>query len=452
MSEESDSKWQRRLDRERKARKEAEALLEGKSLELFGANEQLRRQAENLERLVEARTADLEQALTRAEAAVRAKADFLATISHEIRTPLNGILGLSELLDMDIQDAGQRHHLGLLRQSGETLLALVNDLLDFSKIEAGHLEIDTVRFDPAVELESILHTHLPAISSRGLELHWQFRELPRQVTGDSLRLRQILGNLLSNATKFTPSGSIRVDVEAIPAEDDRCRLRITVADSGIGIAPDAMGWLFEPFSQAESSITRRFGGTGLGLAIVRRLARAMGGDVSVASAPGKGSVFTCDILLGPASGADLRLPEPGSPGPFACDHPMPDFSILLVEDNAVNQTVALRFLRKLGRHADVASSGREALEMIAGKSYDIIFMDMQMPEMDGLEATRRLRTMNLSPRPNVIALTANASPADREKCFAAGMDHFLAKPLRLEDIREVLCKQCVQGIINGECA
>lgn len=219
MNDTPEIRWQRRIDRERKARKEAESLLEGKSLELFGANEQLRRQAGDLERLVEVRTADLEQALARAEAAVRAKADFLATISHEIRTPLNGILGLSELLELDAKDEGQLHHLSLLRQSGQTLLSLVNDLLDFSKIEAGHLEIHSVEFDPTAQLDAILQTHLPAARNRGLKLHWQFHDLPPRLCGDDLRLRQILGNLLSNAIKFTPAGSIRVDVRVFPEEN-----------------------------------------------------------------------------------------------------------------------------------------------------------------------------------------------------------------------------------------
>jgi len=455
MNGESDGKWQRRLDRERRARKDAESLLERKSLELFGANELLRKQAEDLEKLVEARTADLGRALSRAEAAVRAKADFLATISHEIRTPLNGILGLSELLEMEMEDESQRHHLGLLRQSGEILLALVNDLLDFSKIEAGHLEIESVRFDPAAELESILHTHLPSALARGIELHWQFRRLPAWVVGDSLRLGQILGNLLSNALKFTPSGVVRVEVEASLLADQRCQLQMSVADSGIGISPEVMASLFEPFSQGESSITRRFGGTGLGLAIVRRLARAMGGDVSVVSSPGEGSVFTCKLMFGVPAGCEVRPLECVVGADGECDPPVPDFSILLVEDNAINQTVALRFLRKLGRHADVASSGREAVGMVGAKAYDIIFMDMQMPEMDGLEATRRIRRMGLERQPRIIALTANASPADRERCFESGMDGFLAKPLRLEDFREVLCRVCVQALRGddggGEC-
>lgn len=442
MNEESDGRWQRRLDRERRARKEAEGLLEQKSLELFSANEQLRKQAEDLEKLVEARTADLESALGRAEAAVRAKADFLATISHEIRTPLNGILGLSELLQMEMHDDGQRHHLGLLRQSGEILLALVNDLLDFSKIEAGHLEIECVRFDLAAELELVLHTHLPTAAGRGIELSWQFHHLPQVVMGDSLRLGQILGNLLSNALKFTPAGSIRVEAHGMAWEGGRFRLRLTVADSGIGISPEVMGSLFEPFSQGESSITRRFGGTGLGLAIVRRLARAMEGDVSVSSTQGEGSVFTCDLVFGLPLAVERASVDRDVRAGGECDPPVPELEILLVEDNAINQTVALRFLRKLGHHADVASSGIEALERVAAKRYDLIFMDMQMPEMDGLEATRQIRAMEIGGGLQIIALTANASPADRERCFEAGMDGFLAKPLRLDDFREMLCRIC----------
>ena len=438
----------RRAERERQARKEAERLLEQKSLELFGANERLREQAGQLEKLVDARTADLEKALARAESAVRAKADFLATISHEIRTPMNGILGLSELLEMELGDPAQRHHAGLLRQSGQILLTLVNDLLDFSKIEAGHLEIEAVDFDPAGEFESILHTHMPAAHAKSLELHWQFLGLPRRLCGDSLRLRQILGNLLSNAIKFTSSGSVRVEVEAFPAEGSRVLLRMAVSDTGIGMDPAMLPRLFEPFSQAETSTTRRFGGTGLGLAIVRRLSRAMGGDVRAESRPGQGSTFTCELPLERAR-AQPAVDSSGGGPDSGCDVESVVMDVLLVEDNPINQTVALRFLKKLGHHADVASSGREALDMIWRKNYDLVFMDMQMPEMDGLEATRRLRGMNLPRQPRVVALTANASAADEERCLAAGMDAFLSKPLRLEDMRRQLCDHCVRQLSRG---
>lgn len=444
MNTESD-RILRRVERERMARKEAERLLEQKSLELFVANDRLREQAGQLEKLVEARTADLEKALARAESAVRAKADFLATISHEIRTPLNGILGLSELLELETADAGQRQHIGLLRQSGQILLSLVNDLLDFSKIEAGHLEIEAVDFDPAGDLESILHTHMPSAHAKGLELHWQFRGLPRRLRGDSLRLRQILGNLLSNAIKFTPTGSVRVEAESFPCPDGRLGLRVAVSDTGIGMDPVDLPRLFEPFSQAETSTTRRFGGTGLGLAIVRRLARAMGGDVSAESRPGAGSTFTCELVFERARGDGEREPSGGTD---SCTHGEVVMDVLLVEDNPINQTVAVRFLKKLGQHADVASSGREALEMLWRKNYDLVFMDMQMPEMDGLEATRRLRAMKLARQPRVVALTANASAADQERCLAAGMDDFLPKPLKLDDLRRQICVRCLsQG--NG---
>ena len=447
MSDESD-RWQRRLDRERKARKEAEQLLEQKSLDLFGANEKLRQQADELERLVEARTADLGKALARAESAVRAKADFLATISHEIRTPLNGILGLSELLEMDIQDSGQLHHIGLLRKSGQTLLSLVNELLDFSKIEAGQLEMESIDFDPAEELESILQTHISTAHQKGIDLQWQLRGLPRMIRGDSLRFRQILGNLLSNALKFTREGFIRVDAEAFPTDGDRVKLKVIVSDTGIGISPDVLPRLFEPFSQADSSTTRRFGGTGLGLAIVRRLARAMSGDVTAESHLGKGSSFICDLVFSKA-----KAPDPqGTTSVATCGHDMTMMDILLVEDNPINQTVALRFLKKLGYHADVASSGKEALDMLPRKSYDVILMDMQMPEMDGLEATRRLREMELPKRPRVIALTANASAADQESCRLAGMDAFLSKPLVLADFRQQLCMSCLSRFDAKACS
>ena len=445
MSDKSD-RLERRVERERLARKQAERLLEEKSLELFQANERLLDQAGKLEKLVEERTADLEKALARAESAIRAKADFLATISHEIRTPLHGILGLSELLELDLESENHLRHLRLLRQSGHTLLSLVNDLLDFSKIEAGHLEIENHDFDPAAAFEQILQTHAPSAQAKSLQLGWQFHDLPRCLHGDSLRLRQIISNLLANAIKFTASGFVRLHAEAHALPSGKVRLDIAVSDSGIGMREDDLPRLFEPFSQADSSTTRRFGGTGLGLAIVRRLSRAMGGDISATSTPGSGSTFSFHVLLDRPQDLPTPAEETSPCQGMTCPSYSADLNILIVEDNPINQTVVIHYLRKLGQHGDVAASGREALEMIARKSYDLIFMDMQMPEMDGLEATRRLRAMNLATQPRVVALTANASPHDRERCLDAGMDSFLTKPLALEDIRREICARCLGRI------
>jgi len=431
----------RRAERERSARKQAEALLEQKSLELYHSNERLRRQAEELENLVAERTSELAKALEQARSATSAKSDFLATMSHEIRTPLNGIIGIADVLSLSPLDPGQKAQLDLLVKSGESLLALINDILDFSKIEAGHLDLEMRDFDPGAELESVAALFRAQATEKGLELEVRLQDLPGTVCGDSLRLRQIVANLLSNAVKFTAAGRVALTAAAKLQPDGRWRLDISVQDSGIGITPEAMGKLFEPFSQADSSTTRKFGGTGLGLAICRRLVASMGGEISVESGPG--TIFRLFVQLDPAvpgkGGQEVIRPgcDRGEPG---------SFSVLIAADHPINQTVALSLLRRLGQRADLASTGMRAVEMVATGHYDLVLMDMQMPEMDGLEATRRIRGLPLDVQPRIVALTANAFESDRERCRLAGMDGFLSKPFRLDDIRAILCETCrLQG-------
>jgi len=423
---------QRRANREREARRQAEALLEEKSLELYNSNEQLRVQAARLEEIVQERTAELQQALDEAKEATKAKSEFLATMSHEIRTPLNGIIGLADVLSLSALDSEQRGHLSLLTQSGHSLLALINDILDFSKIEAGKLEIESRDFAPAAELNSVFEVFRKQADDKGLSYKFIHSGLPEFLRGDSLRLRQIVANLLSNAVKFTDRGEVRLEV-GCERTSKGWFVTLKVIDTGIGIPEDKLKKLFQAFTQADSSISRTHGGTGLGLAICQRLSEAMGGTIEVESTDG-----TTFITRLPFMDSEGDLPTQVS----ATSTPSHSITVLVVDDHPINRTVACTLLDKIGQQADQASSGQEAVDMVQQNGYDLVFMDMQMPVMDGLEATSMIRRLDIKNQPRIVALTANAFGADREKCIEAGMDAFLTKPLRLDEIRQQLCVVC----------
>jgi len=381
---------------------------------------------------------ELATAIRETEQATQSKSDFLATMSHEIRTPLNGIIGMTSVLLAKNLGSTERDCVETIRSSGEALLAVIDGILDFSKIEAGRLELDCVEFSPAFVLQDAIHIVSPAAARKSLELAIVTDpNLPSSVRGDMIRLRQVLLNLLSNAVKFTDSGTIELKAELLSRAPATYKLRFSVADRGIGITEEEQARLFQPFTQANASTARSHGGTGLGLAICKQLVELMGGRIGVESRSGEGSTFwfTMDVLAPESSPA---LAEAPAPEPSANGAAPKNFRILLVEDNAVNQKVALLMLKKLGHSADVAQNGVEAIAALAAKEYDLVLMDCLMPEMDGFEATRRIRTSARNAKLPIVAMTANAFTEDREACLEAGMSDYLSKPVRDSELRQKL--------------
>jgi len=414
--------------------------------------DELRKHRDHVEELVAARTTDLATARDDALRASRVKSEFLANMSHEIRTPLNGVVGMLEILQTTRLDEDQREFLSIAGDSAENLLAIVNDILDLSKIEADELKLEQIEFDLYRLLHDLIRLHKIRADGKQLALQLSYgADVPHLVQGDPTRLRQILTNLIGNAIKFTDHGTVTVRVTLPEAPGAVPGMHFEIQDSGIGITPDAQRHIFDAFSQEDNSTTRKFGGTGLGLAICKRLVECMGGNIGVSSQPGEGSQFWLTVPL--TAAVDQAPDARALPG--AEDHSGPDTSapmaaptqdlpgrrILVAEDNEVNQMVIGGILKRLGFSADIVGNGREALDALTHATYDLVFMDCQMPEMDGYQATEAIRQREGSKRHTpIVAMTAHAMAGDRERCLDAGMDDYLAKPFTKDGLSATLAR------------
>lgn len=410
----------------------------GSIVALTGQLRQLRR----AHRALEALSADHQRAAAAAEAGNRAKTEFLATMSHEIRTPLNGLIGTADLLSMSELSGAQRAELDIIRNCGHALLGLISDVLDISKLESGLIELEFRRTSLAMVVDDVVDVVSQTAAQKGVELRAERVDL--HVVTDPTRLRQILVNLVGNAVKFTDQGFVEIAVLYIPGSGQPGRCRFEIRDTGVGVPEHARAKLFRDFQQADASVTRRFGGTGLGLAISRRLVEALEGEIGFESEAGKGSTFWFEL---PARVVDGPSCLPPSPEDVAARADVAQTwgtwqgrRVLLVEDNATNQYVATRLLERVGIRAEVAGHGAEALERATRAEFELVFMDIQMPVMDGLEATRRIRMLDQPHRPIIIGLSANAFETDRDAALAAGMDGFLTKPVTLAKLEGALTR------------
>ena len=392
---------------------------------------------ENLEAKVKERTAQLEESRIQAESANRAKSLFLANMSHEIRTPMNGILGSLQLISSDSYSKEDQEYLDAIQISAENLLVIINDILDFSKIEANKVELEKIPIKVhQIIKETISIVHFNS-DKKGLYIKYKNEDLrlPEIMEGDPVRLRQIFLNLLSNAVKFTSVGGITVSHSIIQIENGRYTIEFIVEDTGIGIEKGKIAGLFDSFSQGDPSTTRKYGGTGLGLAITKKLVKMMDGDIRVESDIGVGSRFIFTIK------AQIIRDYIEREKTKAIYSALPaDLRVLVAEDNELNQKIVSALLKKINIHADVAFNGVEVLELLKEKKYDIILMDIEMPEMDGIEATVRIKSNANYKSIFVVALTAHALTGERERILNHGFDDYLTKPIHLKDLRDLFSK------------
>jgi signal transduction histidine kinase len=380
---------------------------------------------------------ELRAAIARAETASQAKSEFLATMSHEIRTPMNGILGMLDLLNTAALSPAQREQVETAATSADALLRILNDILDFAKADRGRLDLESIPFRPARIADDIIALLTPRAAAKTVELRINANAAANtRVLGDPTRFRQVLTNLIGNAVKFSDHGSVEVDLSGTETSDDRLQLAVRVRDQGIGMDEPTRAQLFEPFQPGDSALNRRHGGAGLGLALSQKLVQAMGGSIEVRSEPGQGSDFAFSLSLPLAKERDTALP-------YALTTNLPrhfDARILLVEDDKINQRVVTLMLQRLGLQCHVVPEGQAALDAIEAGPWDLVFMDLQLPGIDGLETTRRARLMPNGRELPIVALTANARAEDRAACTAAGMDDFIAKPVRSDVLQTCLVR------------
>ncbi len=406
-------------------------------------------QAETVARELQVAKARAETLADEAALANKAKSEFLAMMSHDIRTPLNGLLSMAQMLLESPLTPEQRSYTDIITTAGQTLNALISDILDISKIEAGHMELAPEPFDLKDLVDKVGRLLAPRAEANGTSLTVQYAAgAPRWVRGDVARLQQFVMNLAGNAVKFTAQGRVTIAVDGLPAAPDSARIRLAVQDTGIGIAPDALGAIFEKYKQADARHVRQYGGTGLGLAISKQLVELMGGVIGVTSTIGQGSTFHVELPL------PLATPPAAAAGPAPAATPAViarvDADILVVEDDTTNQKIARIILEQLGCRPVMAANGIEAVAMVQERPYDLVLMDCQMPEMDGFEATRRIRDLEAqgrlpparrtaaAPRRPILAMTANVMEPDRRRCLDAGMDDYLSKPVDKNQLQRLV--------------
>jgi signal transduction histidine kinase/CheY-like chemotaxis protein len=432
----------RALERERRARREAEAIIEQKSLEIYRANQELKQLNLSLEEKIRERTLEIEQsreellvAKEKAEESTMAKSQFLSNMSHEIRTPLNGIIGLTEIMLQETGEPKIRKMLTTVKYSADTLLGIINDILDFSKIEAGKITFESIPVDLHYILKRMMEVLRHKAEQKGLRFILTVHpDVPPFVVGDKVKLNQILMNLLGNAIKFTNTGEVRLEVRVKSKEKDRCTLEFSVIDTGIGIEPEKKQQIFESFTQSNLSISRLYGGTGLGLSITKKLVDMQGGRIEIESSLKKGSAFIVRIpfLLHPKKPPKIQeKPRTKITASF------PGKRILLVEDNAINQYVATALLRKWKFEVVIANHGAEALEILKEHTFDLVLLDLHMPVMDGFETCSRIRQgdgMNHNKEVPIVALTADAFEENKAKVLEAGMNDFAGKPINQKEL------------------